>query len=312
MHVTVQLGIIDLIAKGICRVEDIAATINCNTDALKRLLQTLVSFDILQEADDGLFALCSLGSLLRADISNSLREAALMWCHPVMYEPWTNLLQSVRTNRPSFDEQFGTSFFNYQQQNVTFNDTFNRGMATASRHEELTSLYDFGRATCVTDVGGGYGKFLALLLRKYSHLKGVLYDLPVVAEGASRVLTEAGIMERVQIIGGDMFESVPSGSDIIVLSHVLMDCDDVKSVQLLQNCRTALVTGARLLIVDVVLSTDKHQSTGRLSDLTMLILTGGRHRTNRQYCLLIEQAGFMLESSVSMQTVDNLLICVAV
>jgi hypothetical protein len=71
-----------------------------------------------------------------------------------------------------------------------------------------------------------------------------------------------------------MFVSIPTGADTVILSHILMNFDHSKVKLLLNNCRAAMTTGAKLLIIEVVLRNNTSQPVGRLNDLNMLTLPG--------------------------------------
>jgi hypothetical protein len=108
-----QLGIADLLSNQPRSVIDLAQVSNTDADSLHRLLRTLATFDIVIEDESGMFSLTPLGSTLRTDISNSLRDMAITWCHPVMYKAWSNMVESIRTGNPTFNNRFGTDFYSY-------------------------------------------------------------------------------------------------------------------------------------------------------------------------------------------------------
>ena len=94
---------------------------------------------------------------------------------------------------------------------------------------------------------------LASILTRCPHLHGTLYDLPRLADGARALIAREGLADRCRVVGGDMFEAVPAGGDVYVLSHILHDWDDARSLQILQHCRRVLPPDGRLLIVDRVM-----------------------------------------------------------
>ncbi|CAF1466779.1 unnamed protein product [Rotaria magnacalcarata] len=309
-----QLGIADLLTDQPRSSIDLAQATNTDANSLKRLLHTLASFDVVIEDESGMFSLTSLGSTLRSDVFNSLHDMAIAWCHPVMYGAWTNMLESIRTGYPTFNNIFGTDFYSYLHNNTEFNGIFNRAMGSMDRHAELITIYDFSGAKCVLDVGGGKGVLMMYILRRYWHLIGILYDLSHVTEDARKLFAaeESDISQRLSIISGDLFVSVPTGADTVILSHMLMNFDDSKTKLLLSNCRAAMTSGDKLLIIEVVLRDNTNQLDGRLNDLNMLVLLGGRYRNEQEYVTLLEQTGFILKSNIQMKCNDNLLTCHAV
>ena len=97
------------------------------------------------------------------------------------------------------------------------------------------------------------------------------------------------------IEGGDFFGSVVAGRDVYLLSHVIHDWTEDQCVTILGNCRKAMKSGGRLLIVEMVLPAGDTPHPGKMLDLVMLVMPGGQERTEQEYRALLSQAGFRLE-----------------
>jgi hypothetical protein len=70
------------------------------------------------------------------------------------------------------------------------------------------------------------------------------------------------------------------------------DWDDDRAIAILRNCHTAMAAGARTLIVEMVLPTGNEPHPGKIADLQMLIISGGRERTVDEYHSLLVASGF--------------------
>jgi SAM-dependent methyltransferase len=124
---------------------------------------------------------------------------------------------------------------------------------------------------------------------------GVLFDLPHVVEGAPEVLARWGVQDRVKLAGGSFFESLPEGVDACILSTVIHDWDDERSIKILQNCHRATKPGGKLLLAEMVIPDSPEPTPGKFLDLNMLVMTpGGRERTAGEYAALYEKCGFRL------------------
>jgi O-methyltransferase domain len=86
--------------------------------------------------------------------------------------------------------------------------------------------YDFSDLRRLVDIGGGYGQLLAAVLQATPDLCGILFDLPSAAAQARTTLESAGVAERCELVGGDMFTSELPRGDAYVLSNVLHDWGD--------------------------------------------------------------------------------------
>ena len=159
----------------------------------------------------------------------------------------------------------------------------------------MTDALDFSDIRVLADVGGGNGSLLITVLRKHPSLRAILYDLPGVTARAAEHLQAAGVADRCQIIGGNFFESVPAGADAYLMRHIIHDWDDDKATRILCNIHRAMNDDGRLLVVEGVIPPGNDPCFGKLLDLTMLTIPGGRERTEEEYRTLFRAGGFQLQ-----------------
>ncbi len=77
-----------------------------------------------------------------------------------------------------------------------------------------------------------------------------------------------------------------------MLANVLHDWDDTQAIQILAGCREAATRHGRVLIAERLIPDDPAEAVpALLSDINMLVLTGGRERTNSEYARLLQAAG---------------------
>lgn len=119
---------------------------------------------------------------------------------------------------------------------------------------------------------------------------------------ATKLLKANGIVDRVTVEGGDFFETVPTGGDAYILSHIMHDWNDDQCLTILGHCRKAMKPDARLLIVEMVLPPGDAPHPGKILDMVMLVLVGGQERTEAEYAHLLDKAGFRLNRVVATQS----------
>ena len=162
----------------------------------------------------------------------------------------------------------------------------------------VADAYDFSDVSSVVDIGGGKGILLEAVLTRHDHLTGTVFDLPHVVASAPM---SADLTTRWATAGGSFFESVPA-ADAHLLKSVLHDWPDDRCVDILRTCRAALNDGGRVLLVERVLGQPGYEAVTAFSDLNMLVLPGGRERTEQEYAALFDAAGFRLTAVVDTGT----------
>jgi hypothetical protein len=158
--------------------------------------------------------------------------------------------------------------------------------------------YRLPAGVTVADVGGADGSLLCQLLKDDPGRRGVVFDLPGVVTQAHANLEAAGIADRVELVGGDFFDSVPA-ADVYVMSEVLHDWDDEYGTRILHNIGKAASPGARLVLIESVLPADGTPHPAIMMDLVMLAMLGGRERTAADWEGLLESGGFTLDRIIS-------------
>ena len=166
----------------------------------------------------------------------------------------------------------------------------------------VLDAYDLSELSVVADIGGGNGSQLTMVLQKHKNVTGILFDLPHVVDRAKEQLEKAGLSDRCKVVGGNFFESVPEGADAYMMRHVIHDWDDDKSLTILRNCHAAMSSNSKLLIVESVIPPGNGPFGGKLLDLVMLLIPGGKERTEDEYRTLLDEAGMELSRIVPTST----------
>ena len=294
--VAAELGIADHFQDGPKTAADLALLVGAHPGALYRLLRGIAGVGVFAEDAQGRFTLTPLAALLLTDNPQSWRAAAMLNGAPWIWQPWGDLLYSVKTGKPAFDRIFGMEFDAYLAQHQDAAEIFQAFMLAATAEEALVvaPIYDFSGMTTVVDVGGGRGALLGAVLQANAHLRGVLFEAPHVIASARPVLEAQGVADRCQFVAGDFFEMLPAGGDAYILKWILVSWDDERAVAILQNCHRAMRANGKLLVVERIIPTGNEPFYGKLADLNLLVLYRGHHRTEAEYLTLFARAGFTL------------------
>jgi hypothetical protein len=293
LQTAAELGIPDALVTGPATLEAVAEATGTLPEVLGRLLRPLVAAGVLGLDEDGRYTPTAVSALLESG-------------HPDTLRPWFRLMYRItfrfmddpvftlRTGRPAFEQRFGTTYFGHLAENPEDAAVFHGAMASFTRRtaRAVAAATEFRDGGTVADIGGGLGTLTAEILRRNPGVTGTVFDLPDMAGPASAALAEAGLADRAEVRSGDFFTEVP-GADTLLLSWILHDWDDERSLALLRNCRAAQEEGdGRLLVVEAILPEQPGEGLASVLDLVMLFGLGGRERTGTEYAELLRRAGY--------------------
>jgi len=299
IYVAVRLGIAELLRGGPQTLGQLAKATGADERSLGRLLTALSTIGICKRTGEGAYALTEMGAGLDGEAEQSFKSWAIFEAE-MLSKRWSGMLESVMTGKTAAELQGFTSSFELMGRTPEHVDKFNAAMTELTRlvTPDILRSYDFSGISHLMDIGGGSGELLGAIAQQNRQLRGTVFDLPRCAEAATKHLQQIGISDRVKFVAGDFFEAVPAIADAIILKSVIHDWDDARSISILRNCRAALPSNGKLLLVERLMpekpaATDEDKAHA-LSDLNMLRGPGGCERTEGQYRDLIEQSGFAL------------------
>ena len=294
LYAVAELGIADGLAGGPMTAAKLARATGTHEPSLYRVLRLLASVGVLREQPPRTFSLTILGDRLRTGVPASVRSWAML-SDVVGLEAFWPIIETVRTGQSGVKISTGLKPFEHLHRDperaarLPRHDVRADGGVRAQRGGRLRLRRAAARwPTSAAARASCWPPSCAA----HPHLRGILFDLPEVAGGAAGVLEAAGVADRCDIVTGDFFQSVPSGADACVMANVLHDWDDAQSVGILARCRQAMAPGGRVLIVERLIPDDPAAAVPVLvSDINMLVVTGGKERTNAEYGELLATAG---------------------
>jgi predicted O-methyltransferase YrrM len=295
-----ERGVPDLLAEGPATPDEVAARTGVHPTALLQILRALAATGIFTHGEDGRFGLTPVGETLVTGHPTAARDMVLALGGPGFWESISAMPAVLETGRTGAEIALGMSFFDYIRKHPDEEAVFNRTMIAVHGGEPaaVAEAYDFSGIGTVVDVGGGVGTMLVTLLQRHPRLSGIHFDAPSVSEVAKDTIAAAGLDRRCELVGGDFFASVPAGGDAYVLSHIIHDWDVDSCRTILRNCRDAMNPGGRILIVEMVLPPGAEPHPGKILDVVMLAVPGGRERTADEYRELLAPVGLRVERVV--------------
>jgi hypothetical protein len=298
LYAAAKLGVADLLADGPQTTAQLAGQLEVKESPLYRTLRLLASQGVFEETAPRTFAQTALSRFLCTGVPGSVRSTFIFRGSEFFFAPYGEILHSIETGQPAREKIFGMNGFDYLREHPDTARVFDDAMTNMSMlvGPAVAAAYDFGAWDSLMDVAGGNGILLSNILRAHSKLRGVLADLPHVLERAREHGHLGGDLEaRCVMEPCDFFQRVPSGCRAYVMKSVIHDWDDERAHKILVNCRRAVPKDGALLLVELVLAEGNLPSLGKIIDVVMMVLTGGKERTEQEYRDLFSAAGFRLK-----------------
>ncbi|MFH8470868.1 methyltransferase [Streptomyces sp. NPDC017991] len=298
------LSVAEHLDSGPLSAQDIAQRELSDPDMTHRVMRAGVALGLLTyDADRGTFSPTPLLEVLHENSPTSLKYYAQAAIGPAFWLPAVLLPETVAAGSNHTVQALGSNVFEYLGKNPAEAQMFSAAMAELSAPviREAASVIAVGTARTVLDVGGAHGAFVSELVQRNPQLAGSVLELPHVATTVEDQARQRGLEARITGIAGDFFDAVPA-ADIYLLKHVLHDWDDASCRSILSNIRSSMRPGARLFVVEMLV-TGKGASLGAaLMDMAMLFATTGQERDISQFNTLLTASGLRLTQSVPIRS----------
>jgi hypothetical protein len=294
LHVAAELGLADHIDDVPIEVTELATRTGSDPDALARTLRLLATHGIFAANGAG-YEHTDASRLLRSNHPRSMRPYVRMIGADFGWSAFGSLDYAVRTGTPAMNKVFSGGLFAYLGAHPEVGRVFNDAMRAKS-HADIAAIipsYDFSNFGVVADIGGGRGHLLKAVIDANPATRGILFDLPLVVADAAPIASE-----RLSLQGGDFFKDALPRADAYLLSTVIHDWADTEAGLVLSAIRRVIPSTGKLLLFEYVMPEGPGFHRAKALDINMLVLTGGRERTENEYARLLASAGFRLTRTI--------------
>lgn len=296
MFAASSLGVFDSLTVGMKTVAELSADLNANADALERLLDGCVALGLLSHAPGGYSNTPAATAYLTTPSPMRMLGYA-NYSDAVLWKLWAHLDDAVREGTHRWKQTYGWDgpiFKNFFRDEATKREFLfgMHGFGLMSSPHVVNAL-DLSRFQKFVDLGGATGHLTIAACRRYSHLRGIVFDLPEAVPLAQEVVGETEVADRITFVGGDFFSDPLPPGDVYALGRILHDWSEPKIRTLLTKIYEALPIGGGILICEKLLNDDKSgPEWAVLQSLNMLVCTEGKERTLGEYESLLTAAGF--------------------
>ncbi|MBS44427.1 MAG: hypothetical protein CMH83_14945 [Nocardioides sp.] len=291
-----RLGVCDLLARGPADAARVAAELGTEPLATRALLDALVGLGLLV-ADGPPDSPTYVGTVASHRLASGGDLRLVAEKEAFFAREWLDLAESVRTGTPRlapWRERLVTDPVRARE--------FLRALVVLADETgpDLASLV--GRGDQVADLGGGFGAYALPMAVAGAQVD--LVDLPTVAGWASAELSTRAsargwghALHRVTPLSVDLlapgaFDVLGRGRyDVVLLSHLLHDHDDIDCRRLVAAAADLARPGGRVVVFE--LPGDPPGAFGPMFDLMMRVETPGRARRRSELAALLSGAGLV-------------------
>jgi hypothetical protein len=289
LHVLAEIGVADALDAAPASSEVLAQAIGADAAALGRLMRVTAAHGVFRKTADG-WVHTPQSELLRSDHPRSMRAFVCMTGGDMAWRGAGVLTHSARTGATAVESIVPGGIWAYFKDNPEKGKLFNASMAAKANAEidGFVSAVDASGYQMIADIGGGRGHFLAALLDKAPHARGVLFDQP-------QVVADAPHRDRIELQGGDFFKGPLPRADAYLISNILHDWRDPEAAAILSQVRAVAPDHAEVLVIENVLSEEPTQEIAQTMDIMMLTVGGGQERTLSEYAALFAAANLRVD-----------------
>jgi SAM-dependent methyltransferase len=269
--------------------EDLADRLGLDEKATTRLLDCLVTYDLL-EKEKNRYRTTKTGSYL----SSQNPESVLPMINHMntIWDNWSRLTDVIEKGanpylRPVVDSES-------KEDRIAFIGAMH--VAAKRISKKIAEAYDLSPFKKLLDIGAGSGAYTIAFLKKNPQLNAVIFDLENVIPIAKEKISEHDLHHRVRFVPGNFYkEDLPAGCDLALLSAIIHQNSSQQNLELYRKIYRALAPGGRLIIRDHIMDESRtNPPAGALFALNMLVNTPeGDTYTFEEVKDTLETAGFI-------------------
>ena len=311
-----ELGIIDTLREnpGMTAAK-LGDAVGAKPDAVEQLLQLLVKEGFVSyDAGSGGYSLAALAGVAKTDLQQALTLMNLI--KVVMLRQLFYFSDSVRTGTiVGLNKLYGFegNLFDAVAEHKDLRESWATLMDTVTARIDpwFFNNIDIPSGARVLDLAGntGLGAILTYQLKNSPGLRVTTFDLPEKETECLENFWAHGVAEHCSFIGGDVFESVPKGFDVVLIKHFLDMFDKSEVFKILEGVNSSLEVGGQVNIMVPVYPENIKDSGNYNVDFFPAFFLGctmgqGGPQKLSTYRSWLEECGFKVTKAIAKDPAD--------
>lgn len=249
--------------------EHIALETKASPEGMKRLLNAMVSLELLVKTEEYYRNTEKSKALLiksSPDFMGNIMHLSNEW------DVWTHLTGSVIKGGPEIYQEFWEKDDNWMRNTIEAHH-----WKSVYESKGLIDFIDLRNVKKVLDLGGSSGYYLTKLLEQKPDLECTIFDHPRVIQFAKDQLVETGMSKKIRTISGGFFDEefgVENEYDLIIISNIISEYSIWDNVALMQKAYYFLNYGGSIIVHDHIIDDSRTSPIDcTLMSLDMLVNT---------------------------------------
>lgn len=291
----VELGLFTELAKGGRDCEGLRDALGLHPRSARDFFDALVALGFL-ERKNGVYANTAETATYLDRNKPSYIGGMLEMANTRLFRFWADLTEGLKTGAPQNEAKRGGDLFDELYAEPARLKEFMSAMTGLSQvaNRAIARRLPWSDYRTFVDVGTAQGDLAVQIALANPHLRGIGYDLPVVAPIFGEYTERTGTSDRLRFASGDFFHDPLPRADVVTMGHILHDWDLPTKKMLIQKAYDALPAGGAFVVYELIIDDDRSQNAfGLLMSLNMLIETrGGFDYTGADCAGWMREAGF--------------------
>jgi hypothetical protein len=290
LRAAIELELFTCISQGASSISEIACGIGVSLLNAERIVVACTALGLLEKEAD-----CYQNAL---DVERFLVKGKMTYIGPWLlfngldFERWKNLAEIMKSDDPP--RVLGLyELLNEDTARVYHEATYTVGLGAGMLFGRDV---DLSKRSLVLDLGGGSGAYCIAAVKKYPHLKAIVFDFEPVCKIAQGFIAQWGMEDRISTHPGDFTrDPLPPGADVMIMASNLPQYNEEILGKILRKAQEALVRGGEYHVVGETLDDEKRGPIGpALWGLhEALFGSEGRGHSEREVIGYLENAGFV-------------------
>lgn len=286
MRITLEIDIFSTLAEGPAKAEDVARACKCEAVGIGRLLDYLVSINVLEKQGDEYCLSPEAATFLVGGKKAYTGDLIMDFIGPA---PWESIRESIRSGQPhniDLDIHFAQDAWIESYRSVRVPSSLEMWIKAGIIPERFVRLR-------LLDLACGCAIKSMVLLQKSDNVELTCLDSPLVLEVARDLAERWGILSKVRFLADNLLTAdLGKGYyDCCLLGQITHYLTPQQNIDLFRRINTALVTDG-VLILDVPMATTQFDETSSFLSLLLWANSGGRAYSFEEYHSFLVTSGF--------------------